>query len=755
MLGALARQSARWRWPILALCLLATALSAIFSRGLFGRLGYSVFYDPNAESTRAAALAAAEFGASDPDVLALYQLPPGAAAAEGVRDPSVRAALGRSLDAVAHDPLVARVVSDVNVPGDRFTSRDGRGTFAVISLRGEPRAKAAALPRLRRLLALELPASSSGAPITIAPTLGGLVPSGRALTRLAGSSLARGERIALPITGVLLLVIFGSLTAALLPLALGALSILLTLGLLDVLSRFAPVDAFAVNVVTILGLGVAIDYALFVISRYREEVARDNPHALTRAVETAGRSVLFSGVTVAASLAGLLVFPQPFLRSVAFGGIVVVLLAAALALVVLPAALAVLGRRLEWGRLRRRASANATARENLGWRRLAMTVIRRPIVVCVAVTAGLLLLAAPFSRLQPSRADVRSLPSDEEARHVGELLARDFPSASLTPLSIVVAMDGDMLDDQRLGELYDYVARLQRVPDVARVESVLSFAGAHDRASAEALVPKLEAAALAPTKSAGGRLGLGAVLRDRYTLVRVVPTVPPDSARGRRQVEALRSLAPPRASRAFVFGQAPALYDFAAGLRARAPWMLAVVGLSMFVVLLLAFRSVVLPIKAMLMTALSLTASFGAIVFIFQDGRLQRLLHYESLGTIDASLPVVMFAVVFGLSMDYEVLILGRMREAWLRGGRNRAAVVEGLAQTGRLVTGAALLMVVVFSAFAAAPLVFVKALGLGMALAVALDATVVRMLLVPATMALLGRLNWWVPRVARVTADE
>jgi trehalose monomycolate/heme transporter len=212
----------------------------------------------------------------------------------------------------------------------------------------------------------------------------------------------------------------------------------------------------------------------------------------------------------------------------------------------------------------------------------------------------------------------------------------------------------------------------------------------------------------------------------------------------------LRAESPPAGARAYVFGQAPTLYDSVGGLKARAPWMLAVVGAAMFVVLFFAFRSMVLPVKAMVMTTLSLTASFGAIVYVFQDGRLQSLLHYHSLGTIDATLPVVLFAVVFGLSMDYEVLILGRIREAYLRTGDNRAAIVDGVTRTARLVTGAALLMISVFAACAAAPVVFVKAVGLGMAMAVALDATVVRMLLVPATMALLGRLNWWVPRRLR-----
>jgi uncharacterized membrane protein YdfJ with MMPL/SSD domain len=353
------------------------------------------------------------------------------------------------------------------------------------------------------------------------------------------------------------------------------------------------------------------------------------------------------------------------------------------------------------------------------------------------VTAFLLLLGAPFLRLQPSSVDVRSLPADEEARRVSEALSKHFPTSSQTPIMAVVAMEGDVVDGDRLGSLYEYTERLRRIRGVSRVESLLSYAGVKSRDQAEDLVMLLDR----------NRDRAAMILHGRYTLLRVISDAPPDSALARKQVAEVRTMAPPPGASVLVYGQAARLRDSAESLRSRAPWMVAIICASMFVVLFIAFRSVVLPINAIVMTALSLTASFGAIVFVFQDGRLRRLLHYEALGTIDATLPVVMFAVIFGLSMDYEVLILGRIRETWLRTRDNRRAIVEGLGRTGRLVTSAALLMIVVFSAFAAAPVLFVKALGLGMALAVALDATVVRMLLVPSTMALLGRFNWWAPR--------
>ncbi|MGZ3442194.1 MAG: MMPL family transporter, partial [Polyangia bacterium] len=320
----------------------------------------------------------------------------------------------------------------------------------------------------------------------------------------------------------------------------------------------------------------------------------------------------------------------------------------------------------------------------------------------------------------------------------------DFAAATLTPVALVVAMDGDVIDEERLAHLFDYSERVRLLPGVDEVESVFGFAHVHDRDAAAALAPML--ARYAAKKPVAGQPGLGMILSGRYTRFRVIARAPPDSPEAQRLVGAIQALSPPVGGQVLIYGQAAALHDFAAGLRARAHWMLAAVAAVMFVVLFFAFRTVVLPIKAMLMTALSLTASFGAIVFIFQDGRLQSLLRYEAVGTIDAALPVVMFAVVFGLSMDYEVFIIGRIREAWLRTGDNRASIVEGLEQTGRQVTGAAAIMMVVFLAFAVASVLFVKSLGFGMALAVILDATVVRLLLVPSTMTLLGRLNWWAP---------
>jgi RND superfamily putative drug exporter len=721
----------RWvlarRWWVLAGCAALAILGGLCGRGLFERLEPPLLTDPSSESSREAELVRTQLGESDPDVVPLWRLP------SPVSDPAVHDALAAALARAAADPSVARAVGATGLEGDRFVSADGRSTFAVISLRGDGRARSAAVERLRPQLALALPNAR------IEPQLGGLQPTARALTRLAARSLRRGEELALPITALLLVLLFRGLYAAALPLTIGALGIVLALATLALLSRLFAVDAFAVNVVTILGLGVAIDYALFIVDRYREERRRTAPaDALERAMATAGRSVLFSGVTVAASLSGLFVFRQPFLRSLAAGGIAVTLLAASLALVALPAMLGALGERIDRGRVlpHRKQRVRVSF-----WTRLSTAVIRHRVSVCVVVTLLLLTLAAPFRRVHPSRADVRALPADAEPRRVAEAIERDFPAVALLPDRIVVVFDDDVTHGDRLGALWDYTERLKRVPGAARVESILSWAHVPDRDGAEELAVKLTGRHVPELHS---------VLAGRYVLVQVVPKDPPDASASRDRVRALRAVPPPPGAHALMGGPAATLSDFLVSLRTRVPFMLMLVGAAMFAILFAAFRSLVQPVNAMVLTALSLTASFGAAVFIFQDGRFERLLRYQTLGTTEATLPIVMFAVIFGLSMDYEVLILSRIREAWLRSGDNDRAIVEGLTQTGRLVTGAALLMGVVFSAFAAAPLTFVKGLGLGMALAVALDATVVRMLLVPSTMALLGKVNWWSPRVRR-----
>jgi RND superfamily putative drug exporter len=505
-------------------------------------------------------------------------------------------------------------------------------------------------------------------------------------------------------------VIFGGLVAASLPLVIGGVAILGAFTMLRVLSLVTDVSIFAVNIVTFLGLGLAIDYALFIVSRFREELRRDGQveGALVRTMQTAGRTVAFSGITVAVSLASLLFFPQNFLRSMGFGGMAAVLVAMVGALTVLPALLAVLGRRVDSVRIpmpfrRRRATAAADRDADHGaWSRVAHSVMRRPVVYVGATVVLLLALGAPFLRIAFGGVDARVLPEGTPSRTVSESLQRDFTGASTSPIEVVVTG----ADPAALGS---YVESLRAVPGVAGAD-VTGQAGETTRIS-------LRYAGEATADAT----------QDLVTAVRDVPV--------------------PSGADVLVGGETAALVDLLGSLGATLPWMALFVVAVTGVLLFLAFGSVVLPVKAVVMNILSLAATFGAVVWIFQDGNLSGLLGFTSTGTIEATQPILILALAFGLSMDYEVFLLSRIREQWDRTGDNAQAVATGLQRSGKIITSAALLLVVVIGAFSTSGITFLKMIGVGMVVAIVIDATIVRALLVPATMRLLGNANWYAPK--------
>ncbi|MDQ3714948.1 MAG: MMPL family transporter, partial [Actinomycetota bacterium] len=462
------------------------------------------------------------------------------------------------------------------------------------------------------------------------------------------------------------------------------------------------------NVITLLGVGLAIDYALFVVSRFREELAagRSTPDAVAVTMATAGRTVMFSGLTVAVSLASLLLFPQVFLRSMGFGGMAAVLVAMVTALTVLPALLAVLGPRVDAGRMpwrRRRVarSKSAAVAENGAWARIARMVMRRPVVVLTTVVVGLLALGLPFLRVEWTGVDERVLPKGTESRVVSEILAAEFPGQDLSHADVVVSGADP-------GALASYAQALRAVDGVDEVTITEDSRGT--------------------------------------TLFDVTYAAVDNSAEGRALVEELRDVAAPDGAETLVGGQSAQLVDLLDSLGDTLPWMGLLVVLAMLVLLFFAFGSLVLPVKAVLVNAISVVASFGVVVWIFQDGNLSELLGFTPLGALDATQPILMLAILFGLSMDYEVFLLSRIREQWDRGADNTTAVAVGLQKTGAIITSAALLLAVVIGAFATSGVTFIKMIGVGMLVAILVDATVVRTLLVPAAMRLMGRANWWAP---------
>ncbi|MEV4888048.1 MMPL family transporter [Nonomuraea sp. NPDC055795] len=702
----------RGRWTLLVLSLALAVLAAPFGMELFGRMVDGGFDDPKADSTTAARWNDAWYSGNSPDVVVLY------------RHPKVRVADPRFKKAV-HDSLrrlpaahVRKLATFWTTASPRMVSKDEHSTYALITLRGGPQTKQRAYAEIKDRLAVE----------NLQVKVGGSVPLVKELNDQTGRDLARAEAISMPVLLVLLVIVFGSLVAAGLPLLVGLLSVLGALALLRLLTEVTEVSVFSLNVVTMLGLGLAIDYSLFVLSAFREEVRRGatNEQAVVRTMATAGRTVAFSGLTVATALLGLLLFPQMFLRSIGLGAAAVVLVAMLSALVVLPAVLGVLGRRVDAVRVVPVFTGNGTF-----WRGIAASVMKKPVIYLVGVMAVLVALALPFAHVKFGNVDHRVLPAAAESRQVAEAVDRDFARNSMAAIDVHVLIERHFaakpVTPGPVGQGYTPVSALTPV-------SPLDAKPFADRIDALDGVTGVD---LAGVSQANGAVRLSV----RYD-------ADPMSARAQRIVTLIRSMAPEPNTRAVVVGGSTAAQmDLMASLAAVLPWMALVVGGVTFVLLFMAFGSVVLPLKALLMNVLSIGASFGVIVWAFQDGHLASALGFTPTGTIEATATVLILAVVFGLSMDYEVFLLSRVRTEWLRTGDNAAAVALGLEKTGGIITSAALLLLVVIGAFSTAGITIVKLLGVGMFVAIVVDATLVRALLVPATMRLMGGANWWMPR--------
>jgi len=546
--------------------------------------------------------------------------------------------------------------------------------------------------------------------------------------------IIRAESIAFPVTAVLLVLVFGSALAAALPLLIGVLSILGTFLLLHLAVKVTDVSIYSVNLATSMGLGLGIDYALFMVTRYREELrrGRGEHNAVLATVRTAGRTVLFSALTVLLSLSALLAFPLYFLKSFAYAGIGAVFFALVGALVVLPAALAVLGHRIDafdlrkpLRRLLRMSAPREKALDEGFWHRVAVTVMKRPIGAATAVIVILLVAGAPFAKVVFSLPDDRVLPRSAQAFQVGDVLRSEFPGRDASALSVVAPRAGSD------AQLSSYASALSGLPGVLRVDAATgSYAQGRQVVAATPASSRF---------NAGGG-----------TYLSVVPGIESYSPAGERLVKALRAVPAPFGG-VLVTGQAASLVDTKHSLGTKLPLALGLIVIATFVLLFLFTGSVVIPVKALVLNLLSLSATFGAMVWVFQQGHLTGLIGDPVVtGTLDTTVPILMFCVLFGLSMDYEVFLLSRIKEEYDATGDNARAVAVGLERTGRLVTAAAALLALVFLSFVSSDISFIKLLGLGVALAVLVDATLVRGVLVPAFMRLMGRANWWAPAPLR-----
>jgi RND superfamily putative drug exporter len=732
----LGRETYRHRKAVIAAWLMLFLVSVPFLPRAEQPLKVGGFSSDNTEAARARAVLERELNFSPSTTVVIFESDTLLAT-----DPAF---LAETREALADIPAVEHV-ADVVLPEQdpSLTSPDGEIAYALVGMDLPPEEAQRTVPAFR-------------AALRQTPDLTALVAGGPAfyadIETVSQRDLRRAEAIAFPFALLALLLVFGSVVAAFVPLAVGGLGVAAVLLALYWTAHATDLSIFVLNLATMLGLGLAVDYSLFVTSRFREELGGrdgDVSVAIEATIATAGRAVFFSGLTVLIGLSGLALFDFMFLRSVGIAGVIVVFFSVLAALTLLPAVLGVIGRRIERGRLWRRSS-DRTDGDNGFWARLSHRVMDRPVAVLIPTLAILLLLGLPFLHVTVSSPDATILPTDLPSRQGFDLLTSEFGPGEISPFVFAFSSPTSIYSDDNLKALFDFTEMLDNDPRIVRTQGITSFDQLVDRES----VPTLVA-----LRRGAERIGIDTRLdqfaSEHTAMILAYTRSYANTDENKELLAETRAIEPGGDLTMLVDGGTAEIVDVVDQMYGQFPRAIMLIVIATYVILLVLFRSIVLPIKAILMNTLSIVASYGALVWVFQDGHLRAPLRFAPLGFVEASLPIIMFCVLFGLSMDYEVFLLSRIREEWDRSGDNTRSVALGLQRSGRIITSAALIVVVVTASFVSADVIIIKALGLGIALAVFLDATVVRALLVPATMRLLGDWNWWLPRwVARLLPD-
>jgi len=693
MFDALARLADSKAKRVAILALVFFLLAGAIGGGVADRLDPYGAEDPATETVQAMDRLE-EAGLRIPAVIAVVEDAP-------VAEPATRKRVEALEQQIRERSDVASVTGYYDTGSRAFVAKDGQSTYFAVALKAtedKPWQEAGA----------EIADELSAQPGVL---VGGAAVAQEQVNHQVEEDLKKAEMLAFPLLFLLSLLFFRSLVASVLPLMIGGLAIVGTFLILRIASEIGSISIFALNLTTALGLGLAIDYSLFIVSRYREEIAKSGPglEAMKRVLATAGRTVFFSSLTVSAALASLLVFPQRFLYSMGLGGALVALFAALISLTVLPAVLTLLGNRVNSGApkfLQRRAAADARPDEHGFWYRLSRFVMRRPLPVATLSALFLILLGLPFLQIKFNTVDPTVLPESASAHQAYDKVSSEFPPYHETPIWIDVEGGGPKAAAK-------LAAEVRGVDGVAEVQPP------------QRLTPEV-------------------------TALQVVSTNPFVSEASQATVKEIRDLRAPPGATVLVGGATADFVDFQSSLTEHLPIALAIVIVATLVILFLMTGSVILPIKSLIMNFLNLSAVFGLLVVIFQDGRLEGFLDYSSPGAIEQTMPILLFAVAFGLSTDYAVFLLSRIKEARDHGASDSESVAIGLERTGRIVTAAALLFAVAMGAFATSEIIFIKENGVGTALAVLIDASIIRALLVPSLMELLGKWNWWAPAPLR-----
>ncbi|WP_053057899.1 MMPL family transporter [Rubrobacter aplysinae] len=798
----------RYRWAVVAVWAVIMIAGAFFAPNLADRLKGGGFDGAGTEAEQVRGALEEDFGFSPATLTVVFEGGENADARGEEFQRRAREALGGVRDMEESSSITTYASSG----DERLVSEDGTDSYALVGFDASANETQDLVEEVRSRVESgndgELETYVTGAPAVYLD-----------IQEASNDDIRRAEAYAFPLALVILVVAFGSIVAAGVPVLVGGASVVTTLALLYFLSGTYDMSIFSLSIATMLGLGLGIDYALFAVSRFREELEEHEPaEAVPRTVATAGRSIFFSGTAVLIGLSGLLFFPFMFMRSIGVAGVTVVFVAVAAALTLLPAMLGILGHRVNALSIRRRRSFEAT--EAGFWGRSAEAVMRRPVIVIVAVGALLAALLYPVEHMKVGVPEASVLPQSYESRAGDDLLKQEFDYAALNPVQILAETPDDPLSADSLAATQKLAGRVGGLGGVESVDSIYAVGeeGAREyaREVSEARADAEEQAAqrvdeevqnqLDEVESRLGTVPPGTEERireeaesraqegiegrvpdlpqgisnegdgiqvtpqgvanffdteqardseeiqqalDTYvggdrTLIQAVTESSPYDEQARQTVDEVRDVAAPAGTSFLVGGLSAGQADFISSLYGTAPYALAFVLGVTFLVLFFTFRSVFIPLKAVIVNMLSLTASFGAVVWVFQDGHLSGLLNFTPLGFVDSTLPILMFCTIFGVSMDYEVFLLSRMREAYESGEPNSVSVRKGLVSTAGIITSAAAILVVVTGAFAFAEIIITKAIGLGLAVAILVDATIIRIMLVPALMRILGDWNWW-----------
>jgi len=743
----------RFRRTVAILAVVIAIASSFLAAQASSALSSGGWLDASSESAQVAARLDSDYGSGKSSMIALFRSDtPGADATSA----AFQAAIATTTAGLKGNPDVSGVVGYAETGDKRFISTAGDAAYVVIELTVPDEASVDAVDGIRAGLV---------APTGYSYQLTGYGPITKDGAAQSEKDLQKAELVSLPIAAFVLILVFASIVAAGMPLLVAGLAIPSTMALIYLVAQQVEMSIYVLNIATMLGLALAIDYSLFIVSRYREELRRGRTvgEAVERAVATSGKAVMFSGIAVAVGMSGLLLFAAPAIRSIGIAGALVVISSVFFALTFLPAMLGMLGPRVNAlplsgiSRRFRRTSDLPFAARTSRWERVALAVMKHPIRVMIPTLAILLIAGIPYFHMVQGVPGAEVYPPGVESRDAYVALQTEFAPGETTPIVILadVANVTSPTDLSTIKAITDYSAKIAALDGVSRVEGPFAIT---DPATGLPLSPEQVAAVYAMPvgqRPAGIEALIAQYIRGNTVQLAAISPLAPSSPEATDLIPVVRAVDPGDGITTQVGGAAASGHDFLVSQAKSAPYA---VGLTLFAsgfILFLLFGSVILPLKAVIMTLLSITASFGALVWIFQDGNLSNILNFEPLGYTIAGNPIIMFSVIFGLSMDYEVLLLSRIQEAYRRTGNNTMSVAEGLSRTAGVITGAALIMVSVFAAFALAEVVTIKSIGVGMAIAVAVDATIIRVLLVPATMRLMGKWNWWAPGILARLVDR